>query len=525
MALNIRFYNTLTSQTEVFEPIEPPGVAMYSCGPTVYDYSQIGNFRTFIFADILRRFLELAGYDVRQVMNVTDVGHMTDDELADGGGEDKMQVGVQRLKQAKQQGKANGVENPDDPYQVARFFTDAFLHDAKLLGLKIADESPQRVPRASDHIVQMQAMIRRLIEKDHAYVADDGAVYYDVRTFPEYGRLSGNSLDQLRGGAGGRVQDEHQARKRHPADFLLWKPDASHIMKWDSPWGVGFPGWHIECSAMATHVLGRQVIDIHTGGEDNIFPHHECEIAQTCGVTGEQSFAHTWMHARYLLVDGEKMSKRTGTFFTVRDLTSGQATGRTVHPAIIRYELLRTHYRSNLNFTFKGLQDSAMAVAELRKVAATMTERANGQEGEVDVSHPVLKDFVEALADDLNISRSLAVVFAWLSKGKGNPVENLAVLNKIDSVLNVLRTPAFDEADSLTTGRLKSDDLNTRLDQINQARQEKDYDRADQLKQALRELDYDVMDTPKGTVAVPKPIVVDSDHAHRTSQQLPPAAC
>ncbi|MEE9211985.1 MAG: hypothetical protein V3U29_04965, partial [Phycisphaeraceae bacterium] len=288
--MDIRFFNTLAHCEQTFVPIDPPDVYMYNCGPTVYDYAHIGNFRAFVFADVLRRFLELAGYRVHQVMNITDVGHMTEDQLADGGGEDKMQLAARQLKQAKKAGRAT-VENPDDPHQVARFFTDAFLKDAKALGLKIADEYPQHMPHATDHVSHMQDMIQTLINKNHAYVADDGAVYYSVESFPEYGRLSGNTLDKLRGGAGGRVLDQHQAAKRHPADFLLWKPDPAHLMKWDSPWGTGFPGWHIECSAMATPLLGRDVIASHTGGEDNIFPPHECEIAQTCAATGNDTFA------------------------------------------------------------------------------------------------------------------------------------------------------------------------------------------------------------------------------------------
>ena len=480
--MQIRFYNTLTHQVETFEPLEPPTVTMYNCGPTVYDYGHIGNFRSFLFADLLRRFLELAGYDVRQVMNVTDVGHMTEDDLADGGGEDKMQVGRRRLKEAKKSGVAD-VSDPDDPFQVAAFFTGAFIEDARRLRMRIADEYPGRVPRATDHIAPMQDLIRRLIEKGHAYVSDDGAVYYSVETFPDYGRLSGNTLDQLRGGAGGRISDEHQAQKRHPADFLLWKPDSGHLMKWDAPWGEGYPGWHIECSAMAMHLLGRETIDLHTGGEDNIFPHHECEIAQSTGASGAP-FARMWMHARFLLVDGEKMSKSRGNFYTVRDLVD-----RGIDPVVIRYELIKAPYRSNANLTLSDLSDSGKAVQRLRRFAEGLEQRSTG-EAEVDLSHPVLARFAGALADDLNIAEALATVFTWIGEDPPDADEALAVWRRIDSVLDVMRVAVGDD-----------DDVSGRCRAIDDARRDRDFDTADQLRQGLIDDGYEVMTTQEGTTA------------------------
>lgn len=513
--MKVRFYNSLTHQMEDFAPLNPPEVAMYNCGPTVYDYTHIGNFRSFLFADVLRRFLEFAGLRVNQVMNITDVGHMTEDQLADGAGEDKMQLAAKRLKESKKQGEAL-IDNPEDPYEIARFFTSAFVEDAKKLNIKIAfdhDDNPAktRMPHATDHVAaHMIPMIQTLIEKDHAYVARDGAVYFAVETFPSYGRLSGNTLDQLQGGAGGRVLDQHQQGKRHPADFLLWKPDAHHLMKWDSPWGVGYPGWHIECSAMARALLDRDVIDIHTGGEDNIFPHHECEIAQSCCVTGQAHFARFWLHARFLRVQGRKMSKSEGNFYTLRDLMSGAATGRPVHPAIVRYELIRVHYRSNLDLTFKGLQDAAYAVSDLRRFAQQLDPQAGGATADVDVTHPVLKRFAQALADDLNISAALAVVHEWMHKPGKDAAVNRAVLARIDSVLGVLQSPVLGAEDVLAKGALDEDELRQRLSLIEQARKVKDYAAADGYKQALRELDYDVRDTAQGAVAQPRPVVVDA---------------
>ena len=493
--MDIRFYNTLTHRIEPFEPIEPGKVAMYNCGPTVYDYAHIGNFRAFLFADLLRRFLELAGYEVHQVMNITDVGHMTDDQLADGGGEDKMEAAAARLKESKKQGVAQ-VENPDDPYAVATFFTEAFIEDAKALGLKIADEYPGNMPRATDHVQKsMIPMVKRLIDKGHAYVADDGAVYFDVGSFPEYGKLSGNTLDKLRGGAGGRIDDAHQVHKRHPADFLLWKPDATHLMKWDSPWGTGYPGWHIECSAMARAMLGRDIIDIHTGGEDNIFPHHECEIAQSCGATGQSHFANFWMHARFLMVEGEKMSKSKGNFHTVRDVLKGKVTDRPVDPAVLRYELLKGHYRSNMNFTAKGLADSASAVRKLRDAAA-------GDAEPLPVNHPDIEAFIEMLGDDLNIAGALGLVFDRLKKPDD---ERPAFIKRVNDVLGILPR-VFDlnvQTNLHITGTVEGVVFSpTQLcTQLDEARANKDFETADAIRQQLIDAGYDVKTTKDGTVA------------------------
>ena len=452
--MGIQLYNSLTKGLENFEPLVPGQLTMYSCGPTVYDYAHIGNFRSFLFADLVRRFFELTGHQVRQIMNITDVGHMTDDHLADGGGLDKMQVATKKLKEAKKSGTVDAelVENPDDPYQVAQFYTNAFLEDSRTLGLKVAFEYPENVLHATRHIGAMQSLIQRLLDNGHAYVADDGVVYYSVESFPHYGQLSGNTLDMLREGSGGRVMDENQAKKRHPSDFLLWKPDQSHIMKWDSPWGSGYPGWHIECSAMAMQELGKE-IDIHTGGEDLIFPHHECEIAQSCGASGHEYFARFWLHVRFLLVEGEKMSKSKGNFYTVRDVLQGKVTGRPVHPAVLRFELMKSHYRTNMNFTAKGLIDSAGNVLKLNQFVRQINQQAEGEVAEIDHSHPVLREFIDALSDDLNMAAAIAAVIPWTSKPIQDAREALAVCREVNKVLGVAPLePTTETRDVLSFG-------------------------------------------------------------------------
>jgi cysteinyl-tRNA synthetase len=502
IAMTIRFYNSLTKDIAEFQPLQAPRVTMYSCGPTVYDFAHIGNFRSFLFADLVRRFLEYMDFDVRHVMNITDVGHMTEDQLADGGGEDKMQIAAKKLKEAKKAGgvAAGQIENPDDPYQVAQYYTDAFLEDARQLALKVAFEYPQQVLHATQHIADMQELITRLLEQKHAYVAADGVVYYSVESFADYGRLSGNTLDMLREGSGGRVLDEDQARKRHPSDFLLWKPDASHIMKWDSPWGTGYPGWHIECSAMAMKQLG-DAIDIHTGGEDLIFPHHECEIAQSCGASGHTNFARFWMHVRFLMVEGEKMSKRTGNFFTVRDVLQGKVTGRPVHPAVLRYELIKSHYRTNMNFTAKGLIDSAGNVLKLNRFVQQLEEDTHGAAAAVDRSHPILQEFTAALEDDLNIAAALAVVIPWTAKKPRDAAEALAVCRKINQVLGVapLEPTSFTQ-DVLSFGHVQDAGILQVCRDIDAARAQKDFATADQLRQQLLDAGYQVQTSRDGTV-------------------------
>ncbi len=494
------FYNTLTHRVEAFEPLRPPQVTMYNCGPTVYDYAHIGNFKTFLFADVLRRTLELLGHEVHQVMNLTDVGHMTEDQLADGGGADKMQVAADRLRASKKAGNAHAlaIDDPSDPYQVAEFYVQAFLGDSRALRLKVADEYPRNMPRATDHVDAMLALIQTLVDRGHAYVAHDSAVYFHVESFPDYGTLSGNRLDQLKGGAGGRVLAQNQAGKRHPADFLLWKPDATHLMRWPSAFGEGYPGWHIECSAMAKAALGHDTIDLHTGGEDNIFPHHECEIAQSCAATGQPHFARLWMHTRHLFVEGEKMSKSRGNFFTVRQVLEGALTGSPVHPAVLRFELIKAKYRSTMDVSAKSLRDSASAVRKLRDYHASLNVPA-GTVPPISLDHPAVHRFAACLADDLNVAGALAVVFEFIAEPVTDPAQAAGVLAQFDQVLAVLHDDT--QANLTPDSDASSVDGDALAAALDAARAAKDFNTADALRQQLIDAGYEVSTTKDGTVA------------------------
>lgn len=533
----LHLYNTLTRTTELFVPSDPGRVTFYTCGPTVYDDAHIGNFRAFLAADLLRRWIEsplcelgndarpvgarAAGRKVLHVMNITDVGHMTDDSNADGGGEDKMAAAGRRLSQAWLEAKKSGTAHaaadvdPHDPYSIAEFYAARFVEDARKLGLRVAVEAeadPTLLPRATRNVPGMIAMIERLVERGFAYQAG-GAVYFDVRKFAGYGALSGNSIEELRGGAGGRVEAADQAAKRHPADFLLWKADASHLMKWESPWGAGYPGWHIECSVMSLDRLvegglervlaaseddsgGGFAIDLHSGGEDNIFPHHECERAQSCACTGGERFARHWFHARFLLVEGEKMSKSKGNFFTARELF---ATGHGA--AAVRLELVKTHYRANANFTEQGLKDSARMVERWRRVAdsgGVSREAGARPEG-------MLGEFAAAMDDDLNIAGALGVLNGWVGSLDAPTRADGAAMREVDRVLGVL-----DLAQAATTrteigvfvGVEPSAEVEGLLLERREAKESKDYARADAIRGELSRLGLSIKDVAGGRVEV-----------------------
>ncbi len=503
--MQLHLYNSLTRSTEPFMPLDSEGkkVTFYSCGPTVYDFAHIGNFRAFLNADVLRRTLEQLSFDVRQIMNITDVGHMTDDSLADGGGEDKMEVASARLQEAKKSGAlpADVTIDPNDPLAVAEYYAVAFIEDAKKLGMQIVEDvesNPEVMPRPTQYIEQMIAMVKSLIDGDHAYVGSDGVVYFDVQSCKNYGQLSGNTMEKLRSGEGGRVDMETQAVKRNPADFMLWKPDSNHLMRWASPWGDGYPGWHLECSSMAIALLGN-VIDIHSGGEDNIFPHHECEIAQSCCTTGEDLFARYWFHTRFLLVDGGKMSKSKGNFYTVRDLIAKGAT-----PAAIRLELIKTHYRSNANFTFQGLKDSQRQVDRWRRLAAWLCEHAETKTN-VSVLQQAKEQFLASMCDDLNIAGAIGILSEAASTYATDAVpkpsdgshtfnEEFQALCAMDSILGVIQLEEEVCTENLDVPKIESL-IEARLD----ARTSKDWARADEIRDELLSMGIEIKDGSRGT--------------------------
>jgi cysteinyl-tRNA synthetase len=536
----LRLYNTLTRRLEDFVPADPAHITFYSCGPTVYDDAHIGNFRSFLAADLLRRWIESPLCEIKtgtgaaqssvhkgarkvtHVMNITDVGHMTDDAED---GEDKMAVAGRRLAEAKKSGKLPaGVAtdlDPNNPYTIAGFYAARFVEDAKKLGLKLAheaDKDPSLMPRATKSIDGMVAMIRRLIESGHAYHTGEPGqrvVYFKVTSFPSYGSLSGNTLEKLQSGAGGRVQDEHQGQKQHPADFLLWKEDPRHIMKWPSPvdgWGEGYPGWHIECSVMSaarlapgvTHLAGSSaLIDLHSGGEDNIFPHHECEIAQTCCAFNEKpdgaSYARMWFHPRFLMVNGEKMSKSKGNFFTARDLfEKGHEAGA------LRLALVSTHYRSNANFTDQGLKDAARMIERWRKIADVGTAASNpGGQGARDAA---MLGFANSLHEDLNIAGAIAEVNTWANGCDKPGREDAALMRQFDEVLGVL---SLERAATTTNaiglflpGVTPSDEVQAILEERRAARAAKDFKKSDEIRDRLLKMGYTIKDVAGGKVEI-----------------------
>lgn len=408
----IRFHNTLTGRKEPFVPLHPPEVRIYTCGPTVYDFAHIGNFRTFTFQDVLRRFLRMRGYTVNQVMNLTDV----DDRII----ENAQKLGV-------------GIREYTEKY------IQAFLEDRAALKL----EEPEHLIRATDHIEDMVALIERLREKTFTYTAD-GSVYYRIAKFPEYGKLSKIDLGGIQAGARVEVDRYDKADAR---DFALWKAPKPGEHFWETPLGPGRPGWHIECSAMAMKYLG-ETLDIHTGGVDLVFPHHENEIAQSEAVTGKP-FARYWLHSEFLNVEGEKMSKSLGNIFTVRDLF---AQGH--KPSAVRFVLLAVPYRSQLTFSWEALQQAASAVERLRNFVRRLRAEkfpAGETPAMAERTRRAETDFDAALADDLNTAVALAAVFdlvrdANIAMDRGEfrqgDVETvMAAMKTFDLILDVLTDP------------------------------------------------------------------------------------
>lgn len=453
----MKLYNTLTRKKQEFKPLSAKAVGMYSCGPTVYNFAHIGNLRTYIFMDLLRRVLKWNGYKINGVMNITDVGHLLSD--ADEG-EDKMV-------------KAS-VEQKKSPYEIADFYTKIFLQDLKKLNIGI----PEILPKATDHINEMIDFVKKLMEKGFAYKTTDG-IYFDISKFSDYGKLSRMDFEEQIAGARVDINEE----KRHPADFALWKfASKEHIMQWPSPWGLGYPGWHIECSAMAKKYLG-ETFDIHSGGVDHIPIHHENEIAQSMALSGKQP-ANFWMHGEFMLVNNGKMSKKLGNTYTIEQLEEkGYA------PEIFRYFCLNAHYRKKLNFTFEGLD--AAKISYERLCALIVQHR----DGTADISAAelgkFLKEFEEAVNDDLNIPKALGILWTMLKLDKSKKVYDLTI--KMDKIFGL----RLDDINLETESKF-SKDIEDLAQERFQARKNKDFKKSDELRDRLTGLGYGIKDTPNG---------------------------
>jgi cysteinyl-tRNA synthetase len=469
----IYLHNTLTRSKELFQPLNPPKVGIYNCGPTVYKDIHVGNFRAFMITDWLRRMLEYNGYDVFLVRNITDVGHLHDSEVEESG-EDKLEH------EARVTGRS--------AYEIAAYYIQQYLADSAELNILPAHVNP----RATEHIPEMQEMIEILIERGLAY-AVDGNIYYDVSRFPNYGQLSGNTVENLRAGGSGRVQLEIAEDKAAPEDFALWKHgDASRQMNWPSPWGIGFPGWHIECSAMSTEYLGEQ-FDIHTGGIDLIFPHHEDEIAQSQGVTGKKP-VQFWVHNEFLIFGGLKMSRSKGNVILVSTLKE-----LGIDPLAYRYLLLTAHYRSKLNLTDESITAAQNALNNLRADLAELPAPGadDNQSSWSEEAQQVRDAFHLAINDDLELPAALSITREVARNGKIAPAERRRLVLDFDRVLG-LRLDTVEPKQP----RVISDEVRALVHERDVARAARDWKRSDQLRNQLIALGFEVRDTPNGTELV-----------------------
>jgi cysteinyl-tRNA synthetase len=462
----MRLYNTLTREVEEVVPVESGHVKMYTCGPTVYRYMHLGNLRTFMLADLIRRALEFEGYRVTQVQNITDVGHMTDESSPDA--VDKMLLAMED----------EGLE----PLEIAQKYTKAALDDMDAVGIR----RPDLLPKATEHVDEMIALTERLIERGHAYVVDSGSVYYDVVSFEGYGKLSGNTLDNLRAG---HRDLETDPLKRNPADFALWKAAGpGRLMKWPSPWGEGFPGWHVECSAMSMKYLGDR-FDLHTGGTDLRFPHHEDEIAQSEGAVGRQVIS-IWVHGGHLRLSGQKIAKSTGNVVRVTELVE-----RGLDPLAFRWLTFQTRYRSEMDFTWEAMETADHRVKQLRRHVAEWGPAADdlGPAGkELD------SRFREAIADDLDLPAAVLVVNDLDRSSEVPPGEKRALLASWDHVLG-LEVQRDAEA-----GWEPTAEISRLVAERDAARATKDYAVSDEIRDRLQEMGLEVMDTAEGTKVRPR---------------------
>lgn len=484
MGKPFRLTNTLSRKVEELRTLEPGHLRFYCCGPTVYSYAHIGNFRTFITADLVVRTAKALGWRVSYVSNITDVGHLTDDHIDEG--EDKMAKAL----------KSKEGEAFASVWDLAGHYEDAFTSDWRRLNLT----EPTVRPRATQHMREQILMIERLIAAGHAYETPTG-VYFSVESFAGYGKLSGNrDQENLQRGVRDVVQDEN---KRHPSDFALWKKDDKHLMQWFSPWGWGFPGWHLECSAMARAYLG-DTIDLHAGGEDLVFPHHECEIAQSEADTGKPFCPH-WMHVRFLQVEGDKMSKSQGNFYTVRDLVEGMG----ADPLALRFALMATPYGKPFNFTLQGLKDAGLNIERFRE-AERRIDLSLGEGGHLEPGEPteefqrIYGEALDALLEDLNTSVAIAKALEGVKVilREQEPSQETArgaawFLHQINALLGIVRSDYGAEAqeDAADPDQARVDAL---VAERTEAKRAKDFARADAIRDQLAAEGIEIKDTPQG---------------------------
>ena len=459
--MDIYFYNTLTKQKDLFKPIEEGKVKIYSCGPTVYKDATIGNMRTNLLNDTLRRVLKYNGYELKHVMNITDVGHL----VSDGDeGEDKM------LKSAREEHKS--------PLEIAEHYTKLFFRDLERLNI----ETPEVVCKATDHIKEMLEMVQKIMKNGYAYETST-AIYFDVSKLDKYGILSGINLNDQKAGARVDIDPE----KRNPYDFALWiKAPANHLMKWDSPWGPSYPGWHIECSAMSTKYLGEE-FDIHTGGIDLVPTHHENEIAQNKGACGKNP-AHYWIHGEYLLINGGKMSKSLGNTYLIDDIIA-----RGYSPLAYRLFNYSCHYRGKLNFTWEGIESANTSLIRLRE---GYQKHLNVNS---DISDEIIADmenrFHQAINDDMNMPLALSVVWEAVKYPEKSP-KIAQLLKKFDTVLGI-------KIDEVQETKIPQEILDL-VEERKQARSDKNWSESDRLRDLIAEKGYIVKDTKDGTEVLKK---------------------
>ncbi|MDU4861017.1 MAG: cysteine--tRNA ligase [Terrisporobacter othiniensis] len=466
--MDLKLYNTLSRNVEKFIPIEEKRVKMYTCGPTVYNYAHIGNLRTYIFEDVLKRTLKYNGYEVDHVMNITDVGHLQSDGDT---GEDKMEMGAKR-------------ENKS-VLDIARFYEGKFLKDLKSLNIQVANH----IPRATDHVKEMIELIEKLEKRGYTYIANNN-VYFSIDKFEDYNKLANLSLEEMN--AGNRV--EVDIYKKNPLDFVLWFTNSkfeNHILQWDSPWGVGFPGWHVECSAMAIKYLG-EYMDIHCGGIDHIPVHHTNEIAQSEGALGHK-WVNYWLHGEFLILDKGKMSKSSGSFITLNSLIENN-----VDPLVYRYYVLQSKYRKPLVFSYDRLKDASNSFEILKNKIKLINDNVDN---EILINENIIKEyknrFLKYINDDLNIANGFTLLHEVIKSENLNNKEKKIIIDDFDKVFGLNLNELSDDKEKLDKDFVNK--INLLIKEREAARKNKDYKKSDEIRDYLLQNNIELMDNKDNT--------------------------